>query len=133
MSASTTTTAATTEVKDDGNGSLPIAALALPSPVNLTPMPKQRPVCITLDSLRIFILSISLISLVHFSDALVVEAILVLVPFLLVVHNDYENFISLGPGGRRLPSGATSESPGCGCGRCVTPLPLQSLPPTASH
>lgn len=99
MSALTTTTTTTTEAEDDGKSSLPIAALSLPSPVNLTPMPKQRPVCITLDSLRIFILSICLISLVHFSDALVVEAILVLVPFLLVVHNDYENFISLGPGG----------------------------------
>ncbi|ROT37364.1 hypothetical protein SODALDRAFT_324982 [Sodiomyces alkalinus F11] len=60
---------------------------------------KQRPISVTLDGPTIFTLTAALIFLIHFTKQSIVEIFLATVPILLLIHNDYNNFIGLGPGG----------------------------------
>ncbi|KAJ6445893.1 dipeptidyl peptidase III [Purpureocillium lavendulum] len=59
----------------------------------------QRPISVTLDGTSIFTLALTLILLIHFLDSHVAQLLVSLVPLLLAIHNDYQNFINLGPGG----------------------------------
>ncbi|KJZ73547.1 hypothetical protein HIM_07103 [Hirsutella minnesotensis 3608] len=60
---------------------------------------QQRPVSITLDGSTIFILAFGLVLLIHFVGSHLAEVLVGLTPVVIVVHNDYHNFINLGPGG----------------------------------
>ncbi|KAI2635301.1 hypothetical protein GGS21DRAFT_75002 [Xylaria nigripes] len=60
---------------------------------------RQDSLTITLDGPTIFILSTSLISAVHFLQPATVAVLIGLATAVLFVHNDYQNFIKLGPGG----------------------------------
>lgn len=67
--------------------------------VAVTYVLKQKPVSITLNGPTIFALTLVLVSLMHFLDPPVAEALVLLAPVLLLIQNDYNNFIGLGPGG----------------------------------
>ncbi|GJN73229.1 hypothetical protein VFPFJ_03657 [Purpureocillium lilacinum] len=60
---------------------------------------QQRPMSVTLDGTSIFTLALSLVLLIHFLGSHVVQVLVSVVPLLLAIHNDYQNFINLGPGG----------------------------------
>ncbi|WYZ34902.1 hypothetical protein EsH8_I_001178 [Colletotrichum jinshuiense] len=60
---------------------------------------KQEPISVTLNGPAIFALSMTLALIIHFLEPRVAEFLLVCVPILLLVRNDYHNFIGLGPGG----------------------------------
>ncbi|CAG7557035.1 unnamed protein product [Fusarium equiseti] len=60
---------------------------------------RQQPISVTLDGQNIFLSSIALILLIHFLDAYHAQVLVALVPIVLLVHNDYVNFLNLGPGG----------------------------------
>ncbi|KAK5990830.1 hypothetical protein PT974_09103 [Cladobotryum mycophilum] len=59
----------------------------------------QRPISVTLDGTAIFILSLGVVLLIHFVDSYIAEVLVSLIPIVLLVHNDYTNFLGLGPGG----------------------------------
>lgn len=59
----------------------------------------QRPVSVTLNASSIFMVALALVFLIHFLGSHPTEILVSLTPLLLLVHNDYRNFISLGPGG----------------------------------
>lgn len=59
----------------------------------------QRPVSVTLDAPSIFILALALVLLIHFLGSHATEILVAITPVFLLVHNDYQNFIGLGPGG----------------------------------
>ncbi|KAI1823980.1 hypothetical protein F4861DRAFT_539444 [Xylaria intraflava] len=86
---STITRSAVTEV--------PVTESATAPQINVTI--KQDSLAITLDASSIFILSISLISAIHFLQPATVAVLIGLTTAVLFVHNDYQNFIKLGPGG----------------------------------
>lgn len=60
---------------------------------------QQRPISVTLDGPSIFVLALGIVLAIHFLDSCLAEAVVCLVPIALLVHNDYCNFLSLGPGG----------------------------------
>ncbi|KAK2020025.1 hypothetical protein LZ32DRAFT_597651 [Colletotrichum eremochloae] len=60
---------------------------------------KQEPISVTLNGPAIFALSMALALIIHFLEPRVAECLLVLLPILLLVHNDYHNYLGLGPGG----------------------------------
>ncbi|TEA12596.1 hypothetical protein C8034_v005765 [Colletotrichum sidae] len=60
---------------------------------------KQEPISVTLNGPAIFTLSMTLALTIHFFEPRVVECLIILVPILLLVRNDYQNFLGLGPGG----------------------------------
>ncbi|UNI21098.1 hypothetical protein JDV02_007117 [Purpureocillium takamizusanense] len=60
---------------------------------------QQRPMSVTLDGTSIFTIALSLVLLIHFLGSHPVQILVSIVPLLLAVHNDYQNFINLGPGG----------------------------------
>lgn len=60
---------------------------------------QQRPISVTLDGLTVFALSLGVVLAIHFLDSYLAEAIVCLIPITLLVHNDYHNFLGLGPGG----------------------------------
>ncbi|KAH7022844.1 hypothetical protein EDB80DRAFT_22163 [Ilyonectria destructans] len=60
---------------------------------------RQQPVSITLDGTTIFLSAMALVLLIHFAESYHAELLVSLVPVLLLVHNDYQNFLNLGPGG----------------------------------
>lgn len=60
---------------------------------------QQTPISVTLDKPGIFALASVLVLLIHHLDRFAVEAIIALTPVALLVHNDYQNFLGLGPGG----------------------------------
>lgn len=60
---------------------------------------EQKPISITLDGPTIWALALTLVLLVHFLEPPVAELLIILVPVLLLIQNDYKNFIGLGPGG----------------------------------
>lgn len=67
---------------------------------------RQDPFYITLDASALLAVSVLLVLGMHFIDLLVLESLIVLVPLALLVHNDYLNFLKLGPGGTPpTPSG----------------------------
>ncbi len=60
---------------------------------------RQDPFLITLDASALLAVSILLISGMHFMERFSLEFIIVTVPVLLLIRNDYMNFLKLGPGG----------------------------------
>ncbi|KAK3392991.1 hypothetical protein B0H63DRAFT_516202 [Podospora didyma] len=60
---------------------------------------RQDPFCITLDAAALLAVSILLVVGMHFMELFVLEVMIILVPIMLLVHNDYLNFLKLGPGG----------------------------------
>ena len=68
-------------------------------PLTLTWTIRQDPLTVTLDGPSILALAVALILGVHFFPPLVVALLVGVVPPLLAVHNDYLNFLKLGPGG----------------------------------
>lgn len=67
--------------------------------VTITWTIRQDPLVVTLDGRAIFFLAVSLILGVHVLPAVAVAALAGAVPLLLFVHNDYLNYLKLGPGG----------------------------------
>ncbi|KAG5972135.1 hypothetical protein E4U56_006360 [Claviceps arundinis] len=59
----------------------------------------QKPISITLSGPHIFLLSATLLLSLRFLGPHPTECILLLTPLLVLLRNDYENFLSLGPGG----------------------------------
>ncbi|KAF7546745.1 hypothetical protein G7046_g9214 [Stylonectria norvegica] len=60
---------------------------------------QQRPVSVTLDGPTLFIASLGVVLLIHFLGPYHAEVLVSLIPIVLLVHNDYQNFLNLGPGG----------------------------------
>ncbi|KAJ9142067.1 hypothetical protein NKR23_g7416 [Pleurostoma richardsiae] len=60
---------------------------------------RQDPFSITLDASALLALSLLLIAGMHFFQRLLLEGLILAVPILLLIRNDYENFLRLGPGG----------------------------------
>lgn len=60
---------------------------------------RQRSISITLDGPGIFIASLTLVLLIHYLEPYHAEVLVSLIPLILLVRNDYQNFLSLGPGG----------------------------------
>lgn len=60
---------------------------------------RQDSLTVTLDGPTIFVLSASLILAIHFLQPATVAVLIGLATVILFVHNDYQNFIKLGPGG----------------------------------
>ncbi|OHF01314.1 hypothetical protein CORC01_03347 [Colletotrichum orchidophilum] len=60
---------------------------------------KQEAISVTLDGPAIFIVSMTLTLIIHFLEPKIAETLIVIVPILLLVRNDYHNFLGLGPGG----------------------------------
>ncbi|ORY66356.1 uncharacterized protein BCR38DRAFT_340478 [Pseudomassariella vexata] len=77
----------TTSCVDDGDG------------LTISFTIRQDPMSITLDGPAIFTLATSLILCLHFLQPSVVVTLIGLAPILLYVHNDYHNYLKLGPGG----------------------------------
>ncbi|KAM7207701.1 hypothetical protein V8F20_001968 [Naviculisporaceae sp. PSN 640] len=60
---------------------------------------RQDPFNITLDAPALLAVSILLVVGMNCVDRLVLEALIIGVPIALLIHNDYLNFLKLGPGG----------------------------------
>lgn len=60
---------------------------------------RQDPLSITLTGPAIFTLAISLVLGLSFFQPFVVAVLVGITPILLYVHNDYQNYLKLGPGG----------------------------------
>ncbi|KAK3341401.1 hypothetical protein B0T25DRAFT_340982 [Lasiosphaeria hispida] len=60
---------------------------------------RQDPFNITLDASALLAVSVLLVIGMHFVDRVVLEFMIVFVPVVLLIHNDYLNFLKLGPGG----------------------------------
>ncbi|KAK0670732.1 hypothetical protein QBC41DRAFT_67520 [Cercophora samala] len=67
---------------------------------------RQDPFYITLDASALLAVSIFTVLGMHFVDHLLLEFLIIAVPIALLIHNDYLNFLKLGPGGTPpTPSG----------------------------
>ncbi|KAK4217631.1 hypothetical protein QBC37DRAFT_38828 [Rhypophila decipiens] len=67
---------------------------------------RQDPFNITLDAPALLAVSVLLVVGMNCVDRLVLEALIIGVPIVLLIHNDYLNFLKLGPGGTPpTPSG----------------------------
>ncbi|KAF4984179.1 hypothetical protein FZEAL_577 [Fusarium zealandicum] len=60
---------------------------------------RQQAISITLDGPTIFLSALALVLLVHFLEPYHAEVLIGLTPLVLLVRNDYRNFLNLGPGG----------------------------------
>lgn len=60
---------------------------------------RQQPISITLDGTSIFLSALTLVLLIHFLGPQNAELLVSAVPVALLIHNDYRNFLNLGPGG----------------------------------
>lgn len=60
---------------------------------------RQDPFYITLDASALLAVSILTVLGMHFVHRFVLEATIIAVPIMLLIHNDYLNFLKLGPGG----------------------------------
>lgn len=69
----------------------------VPSAVNM--VIRQDPFSMTLDANALLAGSLLLLMGMHFVPRLVLESSILAVPVLLLVRNDYQNFLRLGPGG----------------------------------
>ncbi|KAK3382468.1 hypothetical protein B0T24DRAFT_15570 [Lasiosphaeria ovina] len=67
--------------------------------VSINMVIRQDPFSITLDAAALLAVSILLVLGMHFVDHFAFEAMIILVPVMLLIHNDYLNFLKLGPGG----------------------------------
>lgn len=77
-----------------------------PDRVGVNMVIQQDPFSITLDASALLALSVMLVVGMHFVEHLILECLIIFVPIVLLVHNDYLNFLKLGPGGTPpTPSG----------------------------
>ncbi|KAI0164817.1 hypothetical protein GGR57DRAFT_213240 [Xylariaceae sp. FL1272] len=80
-----------------------VASEALPSPSNeslsLTCTIRQDPLSITLNGPALFGLALSLILSIHFFQPAIVGLLIGLGTTFVFVHNDFQNYLNLGPGG----------------------------------
>jgi hypothetical protein len=60
---------------------------------------RQDPFSISLDASALLAVSILLVIGMHTVDHLLIECLIISVPILLLIRNDYHNFLNLGPGG----------------------------------
>lgn len=60
---------------------------------------RQSPFTITLDASALLAVAVVLIIGMHFVQQFILECLILAIPLLLLIHNDYENFLRLGPGG----------------------------------
>ncbi|OLN88740.1 hypothetical protein CCHL11_01906 [Colletotrichum chlorophyti] len=93
-------TTSTPDLQQDPNVTAPNACVGLDidqAAVNY--VLKQEPISVTLNGPAIFTLSMTLAAIIHFLEPRIAEFLLLLVPLLLLVRNDYQNFLGLGPGG----------------------------------
>ncbi|KAJ3517573.1 hypothetical protein NM208_g14687 [Fusarium decemcellulare] len=60
---------------------------------------RQQPVSVTLNGPTIVLSATALVLLIHFLEPYLAEVLVGLVPVVLLIHNDYQNFLNLGPGG----------------------------------
>jgi hypothetical protein len=75
-------------------------------PVAVNMVIRQDPFYVTLDASALLAVSILLVLGMHFIDRPVLEFLIISVPIALLIHNDYLNFLKLGPGGTPpTPSG----------------------------
>ncbi|KAG6002623.1 hypothetical protein E4U21_002929 [Claviceps maximensis] len=89
--------AAVLDVHDDDNHD-DKEPTVLREPLSYTVRP-QKPLSITLAGSSIFLPSATLLLSLHFLGPRPTELIILLTPLLILLHNDYENFLNLGPGG----------------------------------
>lgn len=92
------TTCTKPQFHDEPDGSVSIADVEIEQ-VAAVCILEQKPISITLDGATIWALAVTLVLLVHFFEPPVAELLILLVPLLLLIQNDYNNFIGLGPGG----------------------------------
>ncbi|KAL7900051.1 hypothetical protein HDV63DRAFT_370236 [Trichoderma sp. SZMC 28014] len=59
----------------------------------------QTPISVTLDGFSICVLALGIVLAIHFLESYLAEAVVCFVPVAILIHNDYNNFLSLGPGG----------------------------------
>ncbi|ROW11609.1 hypothetical protein VMCG_01336 [Cytospora schulzeri] len=71
---------------------------ALPAPV-LNMVIRQDPFSMTLDANALLAGSLFLLMGMHFVPRYLLESFILAVPLLLLIRNDYQNFLRLGPGG----------------------------------
>jgi hypothetical protein len=71
--------------------------------ISLQPPPlcqlRQKSVSVTLTGTSLFCISAALLVSIHYLGTGLTECLILLAPLLVLVHNDYENFLGLGPGG----------------------------------
>lgn len=68
-------------------------------PVRSPSLLKQPAMSLTLDGPAVFSSALGLIVLMHFSTVYIAEIMIALVPIVLFIHHDYQNYLNLGPGG----------------------------------
>ncbi|KAK2022277.1 hypothetical protein LX32DRAFT_203841 [Colletotrichum zoysiae] len=100
MSVALTTTSTSSLLQEETDGASPNACPRLDlDQTTASCVLKQEPISVTLNGPAIFALSMALALIIHFLEPRVAEGLLVLLPILLLVHNDYHNYLGLGPGG----------------------------------
>lgn len=70
-----------------------------PGQVAVNMVIRQDPFYITLDASAVLAVAVLLVLGMHFVDRPFLEFLIIFVPLALLVHNDYLNFLKLGPGG----------------------------------
>ncbi|EFQ26478.1 hypothetical protein CGRA01v4_05629 [Colletotrichum graminicola] len=94
------TTSTSSLLQEEPGGASPNACVGLDiNQAAVNCVLKQEPISVTLNGPAIFALSMTLALIIHFLEPRVAECLLVLLPILLLVHNDYHNYLGLGPGG----------------------------------
>ncbi|RSL70669.1 hypothetical protein CEP51_006352 [Fusarium floridanum] len=67
--------------------------------LNISCVLRQQPISVTLDGPTIFLSALALLLVVHFLEPYHAELLIGLVPLVVLIQNDYQNFLNLGPGG----------------------------------
>ncbi|KAI8718812.1 hypothetical protein NCS52_00661200 [Fusarium sp. LHS14.1] len=67
--------------------------------LNISCVLRQQPISVTLDGPTIFLSALALLLVVHFLEPYHAELLIGIVPLVLLIQNDYQNFLNLGPGG----------------------------------
>ncbi len=70
-----------------------------PSDIVLNMVIRQNPFSITLDAWAMLVASLLLVAGMHFLQASLLEGMIIAAPVVLLLRNDYLNFLLLGPGG----------------------------------
>lgn len=92
----TTTTTTATQTQTQTDEALSHSPANLPA---LNMLIRQDPFTMTLDANALLGCSICLLLALHFVPRALVESTILTVPLLLLIQNDYQNFLRLGPGG----------------------------------
>lgn len=73
--------------------------LVVPVPVRSASLLEQPAMSLTLDGPTVFSSALALIVLIHFSAIYIAELVVALIPIVLFIQHDYQNYLNLGPGG----------------------------------